>query len=174
MARLIISHARTSAVCAFFLVSLLGSMAAAEPSDARDYMPAIRQELARLDIPVRCDDATSSCIYRKALSDKGPSFDIVLRYSRRTDTIYIYIDKFILPKDGAPSCELSHRLLELNREMVTAKLEWDKASKSVRLSVVINTDSNLDRRALRSQLVGLWAVAKKIWPTLSALAGDSR
>ena len=167
---------QTLPICMFFLVfvSLLESTAATGPSDTSDYMPAIRQELARLDIPVSCDEATSSCIYKKSLGDKGPSFDIVLHYSRQTDTIYMYIDKFIVPKDGALSCELSHRLLELNREMVTAKFEWDKGSGSVRLSAVINTDSNLDRRALRSQLVGLWSVAKKVWPTLSALTGDSR
>ncbi|MCP4600542.1 MAG: hypothetical protein GY847_08425 [Proteobacteria bacterium] len=153
----------------FFLVSLAAHAADPESSDTHNYMLAIRQELARLDIEVRCDDAISSCIYKKPLYENGPSCDVVLHYSKNTDTIYIYIDKFIvLPKGEGPSIELSHRLLELNREMVTAKFEWDKLSNSIRLSATINTDSNFDRRALRSQLIGLLAIAKKVRPSLSA------
>ncbi len=137
-------------------------------------MPAIRQELARLDIEVRCDDATATCACTKTLGDKTRTYTVVVRYSRNTDTIYIYIDKFIGLTDAGPSADLARRLLELNREMVTAKFEWDRASTSIRLSATINTDSNFDRRAFRSQLQGLWSIAEKLWPSLNALGEDSR
>ncbi len=135
-----------------------------------NYMPAIRQELARLDLDARCDDGTSSCVFKDSLSKDGPKLDLVLKYSRRTDAIYIYFNSFlILKKETGPSLELAHRLLELNREMVTAKFEWDRSSNTVRLSVVVNTDSNFDRKAFRSQIMGIRAIAKKLWPRLNQL-----
>jgi hypothetical protein len=155
-----------------FLIATTGWPQNPRSKEEKSYMPAIRQELARLDLEARCDDATSSCWYNRSLDEeKGPVIKIVIHYSQQTNTIYIYIDKFIaLGENQGPSLELARQLLKLNRELVTAKFEWDKPTDSVRLSATVNTDSNFDRRAFRSQLTGLLAVARKVWPTLNAYA----
>lgn len=140
------------------------------PDSTSNYMPAIRQELSRLDIAARCDDITATCVCSKDVIPGAPALDLVLQYSAKTNTIYFYIDKF-LPLRGpeGPSLELARQLLALNREMVTGKFEWDKNSVSIRLATTMNTDSNFDRRAFRSQILGLWSIAKRVLPTLQGL-----
>ncbi|MBW2278583.1 MAG: hypothetical protein JRF63_13910, partial [Deltaproteobacteria bacterium] len=137
-------------------------------------MPAIRQELARLDLDANCDETTSTCFFTRKLGTGGRSFDFGIRYCRTTETVYVYIERFLaLPSTDGPTIELARRLLELNRRMVTAKLEWDRPTNSIWLSVVINTDSNFDRRAFRSQLKGLFANAGRLWPELDSLTRPS-
>jgi hypothetical protein len=152
--------------------ALCPSVAAADSDDAAaDYMPAIRQELARLDVAANCDESTGTCVFSRKIGVDGRAFEFGIRYCRTTETVYVYIDRFLeLPSPDGPSVELARRLLELNRRMVTAKLEWDRPTNSIRLSVVINTDSNFDRRAFRSQLKGLIANAERLWPELDSLA----
>jgi hypothetical protein len=134
-------------------------------------MPAIRQELARLNLAANCDEATGTCFFTHKIGTEERRFDFGLRYCRNTETVYVFIERFLeLSSPDGPSLELARRLLELNRRMVTAKLEWDRPTNSIRLSVVINTDSNFDRRAFRSQLKGLIANAERLWPELSSLA----
>jgi hypothetical protein len=137
------------------------------------YWAAIEQELARLNLGAKCDSSSLTCIYTKALTKEGPVFTFVLKYSRQTDSIYIYVDRFLPLSDPAgPSLILARRLLELNREMVTAKLEWDKSASAIQLSTFVNTDSNFDRRAFRSQLVSLWRVVEQLWPELEAYKSE--
>lgn len=157
-------------LAALAVALLFPAIASAGDSDAPDYMPAIRQELARLNVEANCDDATGTCFFTRKLGDDGRTLDVGIRYCRITDTVYVYIERFlVLSSPAGPSTELARRLLDLNRRMVTAKLEWDRPTNSIRLSVVINTDSNFDRRAFRSQLLGLWANAERLWPELDPL-----
>ncbi len=166
-ALLFLSHAIAS-VCFVTLA------VADEPADEPEYMPVIRQELARLDIQALCDDSLQSCRYSQTITDAAREFEIIIRYSKATDTVYICIENFIPLEDQAPSEELARRLLELNREMVSAKFEWDKSQSRIRLSTTINTDSNFDRRAFRSQLIGIWSIARRVWPKLSPLLPKSQ
>ena len=139
------------------------------------YWAAIAQELIRLDLGARCDSASLTCIYTKTLTKEGPVFTFVLKYSKQTDSIYIYVDRFLPLSDPAgPSLILARRLLELNRDMVTAKLEWDKSAAAIQLSTFVNTDSNFDRRAFRSQLVSLWRVVEQLWPELKTYLTQAR
>ena len=139
-----------------------------ETTQDSNYMPAIRQELTRLDLDARCDEITSLCTFVQPASEKlGEEIKVVVHLSNPTKTIYIYIDKYLLlDGDQGPSLDLSRQLLELNRQMVTAKFEWDSSTNSIRLSTTINTDSNFDRKAFRSQLKGLLAIALKVRPAL--------
>jgi len=161
-------------VAALALVATVSCPSIALPEtedDAPDYLPAIRQELARLDIDANCDEATGTCFFTRKLGADGRAFDFGIRYCRTTETVYVYIERFLdLPSAEGPSIELARRLLELNRRMVTAKLEWDRPTNAIRLSVVLNTDSNFDRRAFRSQLKGLFANAERLWPELESLS----
>lgn len=149
----------------------VGAVSGPDGGAAPDYMPAIRQELARLNVSASCDEATGTCFFTRSVGAAERSFDFAIRYCRTTETVYVYIERFLdLASPEGPSLELARRLLELNRRMVTAKLEWDRPTNSIRLSVVINTDSNFDRRAFRSQLKGLFANAERLWPELEPLA----
>ena len=147
----------------------------AEEAPGSDYMPAIRQELARLEVKAVCDDALGTCRFNNTIEPEGPTFEILIRYSQKTDTIYICIENYLHFADGKePSVELARKLLELNREMVTAKFEWDRASGYIRLSTTVNTDSNFDRRAFRSQIKGIIAAAKRLWPVVSDRKDSSK
>lgn len=160
----------TAWIILFITVALhsISSKAVADGEPDTNYFRVIRQELARLEIDARCNETTASCAFTRTVANSERRLDLFIKYSVKTDTVYIYIDNFVqlVSRDG-PSTDLARRLLELNREMVTAKFEWDRGTNTVRLSVTLNTDSNLDRRAFRSQLLGLISLAKKIWPELS-------
>ena len=147
----------------------------AESTTPANYFPAIIQELARLQIVARCTEPSAVCTFEHRSAIDAPdapdapdtpaatdatAFEVQLRYSRVTDTVYIYIDRFLIfAPDESPTPELLLRLLSLNAEMVTSKLEWQASSRTVRLSTVVSCDSNFDRRAFRSQLTGLLKVA---------------
>jgi hypothetical protein len=134
---------------------------------AANYFPAICQELTRLQIQARCDEA-SVCTFEHRLSPDGPVLKAFVRYSRLTDTVYAYLDNMIVfEHDEIPSMELLVTLLSFNAKMVTSKFEWHAHSRSVRLSTVLSCDSNFDRRAFRSQIKGLLTVAKELYPKIS-------
>jgi hypothetical protein len=128
-----------------------------------DYFPAIKQELARLQTAARCNDITAVCTVEARTAEDGPAREVTVRYSRVTDTVYIFIDDLlVVPRGEAPTPDLLLRLLTLNAEMVTSKLEWQKLRNAVRLSTVVSVDSNFDRRAFRSQYTALLKVATAV------------
>ncbi len=150
----------------------MSSQALAQDTQPPDYLQAMQQELARLSLQANCDTSISTCVFTNTSRDGSSSLDVTVRYSGATQTVYIYIGRFLSLEDSAgPSLELSRKLLELNRQMVTSKLEWDRTTNTIRMSVVLNTDSNFDRKAFRSQIKGLLSNARKILPTLETLAG---
>lgn len=155
-----------------FVVGVSGARAQDQPVEpATSYLTAIKQELARLDLEARCDPLAETCVFQRALVKGDAPHEVVVRYSRRTSTVYVYIDRLVEIDDPeGPGLPLARRLLDLNRSLVTGKLEWDRLTRSIRLSVVVNTDSNFDRKAFRSQIIGLWTSAARILPELRRLA----
>ena len=147
---------------------------AGEPAPPEtDYFPAIRQELARINASAQCDDGLSTCVLPGPLGAPDRTLQVVVKYSRQSNTVYIYIDRFIaFAGEDGPSKELALRLLSLNNEMITAKFEWCEAAKAFRLSTVLSTDSNFDRKAFRSQVKGLLQVAETLWPEFHDNAGQ--
>jgi len=71
--------------------------------------------------------------------------------------------------EGTATPALLRRLMELNFQLLGPKFEWDPATGEVRLSAVLHTDSNLDRRALRSMVHTLLSVADRYQPELTRL-----
>lgn len=135
-----------------------------------DYYPAVKQELARMGFSARCFDSKMLCTANASLDDKN-QVEFTVQYSTVTDTVYIQIPKFIeLPQGQNLDADTSLQLLSHNAEMVAAKFEWDKIKYAVRLSTVISTDSNFDRKAFRSQLKGMLKVAAELRSKL--LIGD--
>ncbi len=153
------------------LAAIVSGPATGAGEDRVTPMPAIRQELARLNLAAQCDDRSESCTVSHTLKDADTTLRVVITHNPHTQTIYLYIDRFIeLRDEDGPTRILGARLLSLNREMVTAKFEWDDTANVIRLSTSLNTDSNFDRKAFRSQLKGLLSVAEKLWPELSGFA----
>jgi hypothetical protein len=161
---------RTSAWTALMLSLMLTLPSAGDANvstDKSSYLSAILQELSRLGMKAQCDTVTNTCRYVTDITVAERTLELTIRHSPQTDTIYICFEQF-LPffAEDAPSQSLALKLLALNREMVTAKFEWDEETRTIRLSTVLNTDTNLDRRAFRSQVVGLIQIARTVAPKL--------
>lgn len=147
------------------LITLCHSSVGAASSQNIDYLYAVQQELTRLGFTPTCNTASDRCTTPVEQGPSFPDIDLTVRYSKETDTIYIGFDRFVvLDTDIAPSLALT--LLRLNHEMVSAKFSWNSDTLAIQLSASINTDTNFDRRAFRSQITGLLEIAKRIRPTL--------
>lgn len=147
------------------LITLFHPNVEAESSPQIDYLYAIQQELTRLGLTPTCNTASDGCTTPVEQGPSVPDIDLTTRYSKDTDTVYIGFDSFVVLKtEIAPSVAL--QLLRLNHEMVSAKFSWNSDTLAIQLSASINTDTNFDRRAFRSQITGLLEIAKKIRPTL--------
>jgi len=162
---------RLAAAVAAAAVLAFASGARPEPKPVPRYLDAVRQELARLGVDAACEPDAGVCSFRRRLTGLGVELDATVACSDKTNTVYVAIPRF-LPLDGSegPPAALARRLLELNRRLVTAKLEWDAMAGSIRLTTVLSTDSNFDRKAFRSQVLALFAAAERILPELEALA----
>jgi hypothetical protein len=154
------------------LLAVAAPARSAEPKTPAGYLTPIREELARLDLHAVCDDVTGSCSFTRARRD-GAEFQVGVRHGQTTRTVYVFIERYLeLSDPDGPSLALARRLLDLNRQLVTGKFEWEKESNTIRLTAVLSTDSNFDRAAFRSVVLGLWTAAERLWPELTALAGS--
>jgi hypothetical protein len=134
--------------------------------------PAVREELSRLDLHAVCDEVTGTCSFTRPRGDGG-EFQVGVRLGPTTRTVYVFIERYLeLENPDGPSPALARRLLDLNRKLVTGKFEWEKESNTIRLTAVLNVDSNFDRKAFRSVVLGLSAAAERLRPELIALAGS--
>ena len=152
------------------LLFIVNSPKADPLSPAPDYLPAIQQELTRLGLTPTCNASFAKCSVLTEQDKNIPSLDLTVRYSKDTDTVYIGLNRFIIFENAIPPA-IATQLLRLNHEMVTAKFSWNSDTLAIELSASINTDSNFDRRAFRSQVTGLLEIAKKVHPMLVALQG---
>jgi len=145
------------------------------------YLGAIRAELDGMGITgVRCETATgdtqrATCAFQQTGAETERVLDVRLAYSDVTDTIYLYASEYLsAPSDGAHSDAVLRRLMELNWTMLLGKFEWDPTDGEVRLAMVMNTDSNFDRRAFRSAVRGLNVLADRYYPELHRLETTGR
>lgn len=160
---------------AFLVLALLGARPACadEQSASSDYLDAVRQELTRLNLSFSCNAASSTCSVSRDSTRVERRSPLVIQCDSETATIYLYLDRFlVLPADRLPD-QLARRLLELNGRLVTGKFEWHPGQKTVRLSTILNTDTNFDRRAFRSQVMGLFRVADQLFDELRRLLEDT-
>ncbi|HUT78153.1 MAG TPA: hypothetical protein VM285_10725 [Polyangia bacterium] len=166
-----VNRARPLLAAAAALLAAALPVWGAEPEAPAGYLTAIGEELARLDLHAVCDDVTGTCSFTRSRSD-GVEFQVGVRHGQNTHTVYIFIERYLeLSDPDGPSLALARRLLDLNRQLVTGKFEWEQESNSIRLTAVLSSDSNFDRKAFRSVVLGLWVVAERLWPELTALAG---
>lgn len=152
----------------------LGAAAAAQTDAAPRYAQPIADELARMGIAAECRIEAGQrqhCSFRRAAPGSSLPLTWRVEYSDQNDTIYAYAERYLtVPSDHPQVSALLRRLMELNWELLIGKFEWNARSGEVRLSATLHTDSNFDRRALRSVLRSLEAVAARYASELQSLA----
>lgn len=149
------------------------------PQGEPRYLEAMRRELVAMNVrSAECealDAQRGQCHFNVRGISTGRQFDVSVIYSDRTDTIYLYVDRFlIVPPNGPTTPALLGRLMELNWALLLGKFEWNSTDGEVRLAMILNTDSNFDRRAFRSAVRGIGQLADRYWPELDALLRADR
>jgi hypothetical protein len=144
------------------------------PAGQPRYLEAMRSELTAMDVggaECEADDAQRArCQFTTRGISTGREFTVHAVYSDRTDTIYLFIERFlVVPAAGETTNAVLRRLMELNWEILLGKLEWDSTDGEVRLGMVVNTDSNFDRRAFRSAVRGIGQLADRYYGELDRL-----
>lgn len=134
--------------------------------DQPRYLEAMRAELAAMRIEgascERTDAQRGGCRFTQRGSSSGREFEIRLAYSDVTDTVYLHIPRYIVAASDAPTTDrVMRRLMELNWTMLLGKFEWDPTDGEVRLAMIVNTDSNFDRRAFRSAVRSIAELADR-------------
>lgn len=161
--------------CTIALASA-ASLATAQSTSLPRYAKAIEQELQSMALQPSCQNEPKGryhCTYeaRPVIHGQKPIVHAV--YSDQTDTVYFYIERYLsLPPDSPKTPVVLQRLMELNWELLVGKLEWNPRTGEVRLSAVLNTDSNFDRRAFRSVVHALDVIAARYDRELRALAAN--
>lgn len=154
-----------------------GGTPAAQPSppaqEPRD-LPLIREELEHMNIQARCtteNPKLGRCRYSFRSQSLGVTFDMVMEYSDESDTVYMWANRYLmLPASSSNLAPTLRRMMELNSEMLVGKLEWDPREGETRMSAVVSTDSNFDRRAFRGTVRALHSLCERYFRELSALA----
>jgi hypothetical protein len=152
------------------------SAASAQPAPPTPprYLESIRTELEAMRIPATCEAESAlraRCTYRHRGRQRELPIHVV--YSDETDTIYFYVERYLLaPPEAESTPAVLRRLMEINWQMLLGKLEWDASDGEVRLSMVVNTDSNFDRRTFRSVVRAIGPLAERYLPELERLAAE--
>jgi len=137
------------------------------------YLSAMREVLEAMRLAPTCETlsaARARCEVRHVDAQARRELVLTLIYSDVTDTLYLFVPRLVsaAPEDASTPA-LLRRLMELNFRLLGAKLEWDPSNGEVRLSATLHTDSNLDRRALRSMVLTLFSVADRYEPELQRI-----
>lgn len=154
--------------------SSAGHETATVPEGQPRYLAAMREELIAMGVADAACEASDSqrahCTLTQSGSSTNREYEVHLAYSDVTDTIYAYIDRYLVATSEAEHTDaLMRRLMELNWTMLLGKFEWDPTDGEVRLAMVLNTDSNFDRRAFRSTVRSLAALADRHYGELNRL-----
>lgn len=144
------------------------------PEGQPRYLAAMRTELEHMGIEGFACQATdaqrASCDLTQRGATSHRDFRLRIAYSDRTDTVYLYVERYLVAAQDAPTTDaVMRRLMELNWQMLLGKFEWDPTDGEVRIAMVLNTDSNFDRRAFRSAVRGLTTLADRYAGELARL-----
>ena len=121
------------------------------------------------------DSQRAHCRMTQTGGTTNRDYEIHLAYSDVTDSVYAYVDRYLVAtSEGAHTDVVMRRLMELNWTMLLGKFEWDPTDGEVRLAMVLNTDSNFDRRAFRSTVRSLTALADRHYGELNRLIEAGR
>lgn len=144
------------------------------PAGQPRYLAALRAEIEAMGLDGACeaDDAQRAhCAVVVRGEASRRTFDLRMAYSDVTDTVYFYVDHYLMARADAPTTDtLIRHLMELNWRLLVGKFEWDPSDGEVRLAMVMNTDSNFDRRAFRSLVRAIQDQADRLYGELTRLA----
>jgi hypothetical protein len=147
------------------------------------YLAQMQAELQVMGLAPQCAPTSATvgaCSFRgqapgpdgRTANPTARRFLVAMTYDDGSDTIYVYVERYAaLRADAANVAQVSRRLLEINWETLSAKMEWSASSGEVRLSALLHTDSNFDRRAFRSVVRSVLRVADRYAAELSQLTG---
>lgn len=154
------------------LALVLGAAASASAQSPR-YLEAIRAELEGMGVEATCEAEGTTrghCAFRHVTRDGQRELWLRMTYSDESDTLYVYVPRLVV---AAPEDETTARVLrrlgELNWRMLATKLEWNASNGEVRMSGVLHTDSNFDRRAFRTLVRVVLSQAERYQPELERL-----
>jgi hypothetical protein len=148
----------------------IGEVPAGQPR----YLAALRAEIEAMGLDGACDAddaqrAHCAVVIRGEASHR--TFDLRMAYSDVTDTVYLYVDHYLTARADAPTTDaLIRHMMELNWRLLVGKFEWDPSDGEVRLAMVMNTDSNFDRRAFRSLVRAITDQADRLYGELTRVA----
>ena len=138
------------------------------------YLAAMRAEIEAMRLVggecVAIDAQRARCSFTARGASTDRQFPVHAVYSDRTDTIYLYVERYLeAPSEGSSTMPLLRRLMELNWQLLLGKFEWDATDGEVRLAMILNTDSNFDRRAFRSAVRGIGQLADRYYGELNRI-----
>jgi len=145
------------------ILLLFASPVKADETSLSKYMDTVREELARLQVEVHCQKGKGHCtVETSGITEKIKApLEIVLK--KKSHTIYLFFDGFMpIDTEDMNNSSLLKKALELNSEMIAPRLELHSEKPFLRLSAVLNIDSNFDRKAFRSTVLSLISTAEKI------------
>jgi len=138
------------------------------------YLAAIERELTSMRVRgAQCEAADpqrARCEFTARGITTGREFPVRMVYSDRTDTVYLYVERFLtVPADGQTTNAVLRRLMELNWTLLLGKFEWSPTDGEVRIAMLLNTDSNFDRRAFRGAVRAIEQLADRYYNELDRL-----
>ena len=164
------------------LVALIAAGAAGAQTNAPSppagppvrYLDPMREELAQLGLDPFCEARSSvraRCSVRRVSDDGRRELWLHADYSDDSDTVYVHVPRVAVavPEDDT-TAQVLRRAAELNWRMLTTKVEWNPTDGEVRISAVLHTDSNFDRRAFRNVVRTVLNEAERYGPELRRLA----
>jgi hypothetical protein len=144
------------------------------PPPAPRYAAAVEAELRGLGADPLChveNAALARCEWSAAGPRTATPLELRAIVCDTTDTVHVYAADVGRAVADAPSTPAVLRLLmELNHELLLVKLEWSAATGEIRVSATLQTDSNLDRRALRTAVRAVARVAERVRGELGRVA----
>ena len=169
---------------ALALTALTFAGAASAQAQPR-YLGQLQAELQAMGLAPQCAPTSATvggCTIRgqapgadgRTANPTARRFTVTVSYDDASDTIYAYIERYAtLRSDAANASQATRRLLELNWEMLATRVEWSPSTGEVRMSALMHTDSNFDRRAFRGVIRSLLRSADRYAQELSQLTGST-
>ncbi len=138
------------------------------------YLAAMQEELTRLGLSPFCEAQSRTrarCTIRHVSDDGRHEVLLHTDYSDESDTVYLHVPRIaVAPPEDEATVQVLRRAAELNWRMLATKVEWNPSDGEVRISAVLHTDSNFDRRAFRSLVRTVLGQVERYGPELRRLA----
>lgn len=152
------------------LAAHLSTLVQAQPPR---YLEAIEAELEAMGVEATCEaegSVRAHCAFRHVTRDATRELWVRMTYSDESDTLYVYVPRLVVaPPEDETTPAVLRRIAELNWRMLATKLEWNASDGEVRISAVLHTDSNFDRRAFRTLVRVVLGQAQRYQPELERI-----